>query len=113
MASLNKARLNPEMEEHAQGLTALNGMGRVTASTVDLHDVLNLITGKAIELLQAGAGSFAWTEYLLERKHRADRFGSLCPDCSYGSRKWVSSCSNNSAASTSLSSGLSGPEKNR
>jgi signal transduction histidine kinase len=56
-AILDKARLYREMEERAQQLTALNEVGGVITSTLDMSAVLNLITGKAVELLQAEAGS--------------------------------------------------------
>jgi len=56
-AILDKARLYREMEERAQQLAALNEVGSVITSTLDLQAVLNLITSKAVELLQAEAGS--------------------------------------------------------
>ena len=56
-AILDKARLYREMEERAQQLAALNEVGSVITSTLDLQAVLDLITGKAVELLQAEAGS--------------------------------------------------------
>ena len=56
-AILDKARLYNEMEERARQLAALNEVGSVITSTLDLQAVLNLITSKAAELLQAEAGS--------------------------------------------------------
>jgi len=56
-AILDKARLYREMEEHTRQLTALNDVGSVLTSTLDLQTVLNLIMDKAVELLQAEAGS--------------------------------------------------------
>ncbi len=56
-AILDKARLYREMEERAQQLAALNEVGSVITSTLNLQTVLNLIMGKAVELLQAEAGS--------------------------------------------------------
>ena len=56
-AILDKARLYREMEKRAQQLAALNEVGGVITSTLDLRTVLNLITAKAVELLQAEAGS--------------------------------------------------------
>ena len=56
-AILDKARLYREMEEHARRLAALNEVGSVITSTLDLHTALNLIMDKAVELLQAEAGS--------------------------------------------------------
>lgn len=56
-AILDKARLYQEMEERAKELTALNEVGGVITSTLDLPVVLNLIMEKAVDLLQAEAGS--------------------------------------------------------
>jgi len=56
-AILDKARLYREMGEHARKLAALNEVGSVITSTLDLQIVLNLIMDKAVELLQAEAGS--------------------------------------------------------
>ena len=56
-AILDKARLYREMEGRARQLAALNEVGSVVTSTLDLPTVLNLITSKAVELLQAEAGS--------------------------------------------------------
>jgi len=56
-AILDKARLYREMEERAQQLAALNEVGSVITSTLDLQAVLNLIMSKAAELLEAEAGS--------------------------------------------------------
>jgi len=56
-AILDKARLYREMGERAQQLAALNEVGKVITSTLDLQAVLGLIMSKAVELLQAEAGS--------------------------------------------------------
>ncbi len=56
-AILDKARLYQEMEERARQLGALNEVGGVITSTLDLKVVLRLIMDKAVELLQAEAGS--------------------------------------------------------
>jgi signal transduction histidine kinase len=56
-AILDKAHLYQEMEERARQLSALNEVGSVITSTLDLSAVLNLIMDKAVELIQAEAGS--------------------------------------------------------
>jgi signal transduction histidine kinase len=56
-AILDKARLYRGMEERARQLAALNEVGGVITSTLDLSAVLRLIMDKAVELLQADAGS--------------------------------------------------------
>jgi len=56
-AILEKARLYREMEAHTRRLTALNEVGSVITSTLDLPTVLRLIMERAVELLQAEAGS--------------------------------------------------------
>ncbi|MCX7683595.1 MAG: GAF domain-containing protein [Anaerolineae bacterium] len=56
-AILEKARLYREMEAHTRRLTALNEVGSVITSTLDLPTVLRLIMDRAVELLQAEAGS--------------------------------------------------------
>jgi len=56
-AMLDKARLYRGMEERARQLAALNEVGSVITSTLDLSAVLRLIMDKAVELLQAEAGS--------------------------------------------------------
>jgi len=56
-AILDKARLYGRMEERARQLKALNEVGSVITSTLDLPMVLNLIMDKAVALLQAEAGS--------------------------------------------------------
>jgi signal transduction histidine kinase len=56
-AILDKARLYQEMEERARQMTALNEVGSVITSTLDLRTVLHLIMDKAVELIQAEAGS--------------------------------------------------------
>jgi len=56
-AILDKARLYREMEERARQLAALNEVGGVITSTLDLQAVLNLIMETAVDLLYAEAGS--------------------------------------------------------
>ncbi len=54
---LEKNRLYREMEQRAQQLATLNEVGRTITSTLELRLVLNLIMDKAIEILNAEAGS--------------------------------------------------------
>ena len=61
-AILDKARLYREMAERARQLAALNEVGGVITSTLDLQMVLNLIIAKAVELLQAEAGSLVMVD---------------------------------------------------
>jgi len=56
-AILDKARLYQVMERRARQLEALNEVGSVITSTLELDVVLDLIMQKAIELLRAEAGS--------------------------------------------------------
>lgn len=56
-AILDKARLYREMAERARQLEALNEVGGMITSTLDLPKVLRLIMDKAVDLLQAQAGS--------------------------------------------------------
>jgi len=56
-AMLDKARLYREMENRTQQLSALNEVGSVITSTLDLQAVLSLIMQKAVELIGAEAGS--------------------------------------------------------
>ncbi len=56
-AIIDKAHLYQEMEDRAQQLAALNEVGGVITSTLDLPAVLHLIMDTAVELLQAEAGS--------------------------------------------------------
>jgi len=56
-AILDRARLYREMEERARQLAALNEVGSVITSTLDLRTALNLIMDIAVELLQSQAGS--------------------------------------------------------
>ncbi len=56
-AILDKARLYQLMERRARQLEALNEVGSVITSSLELDVVLHLIMQKAIELLQAEAGS--------------------------------------------------------
>jgi signal transduction histidine kinase len=61
-AILDKARLYREMEDRARQLAVLNEVGTVITSTLDLQAVLNLIMDKAVELLQAEAGSLVMVD---------------------------------------------------
>jgi signal transduction histidine kinase len=54
---LEKNRLYHEMELRAQQLATLNEVGRTITSTLELRSALNLIMDKAIEILDAEAGS--------------------------------------------------------
>ena len=56
-AILDRARLYRKMEERARQLAALNEVGSVITSTLDLGAALNLIMDIAVELLQVEAGS--------------------------------------------------------
>ena len=56
-AILDRAHLYQEMEKRARQLAALNEVGSVITSTLDMGTVLHLIMDKAVELLQAEAGS--------------------------------------------------------
>ena len=61
-AILDKARLYRAMEERARQLTVLNEVGSAITSTLDLETVLSLIMEKAVELLQAEAGSLVMVD---------------------------------------------------
>jgi len=54
---LERNRLYREMEQRAQQLATLNEVGRTITSTLELRTVLNLIMDKAVEILNAEAGS--------------------------------------------------------
>lgn len=54
---LEKNRLYREMEQRAQQLVTLNEVGRTITSTLELRPALNLIMEKAVEILDAEAGS--------------------------------------------------------
>ncbi len=56
-AILDKARLYQETEKWARRLEGLNEVGHLLASTLDLDRLLNLTVQKAVDLLQAEAGS--------------------------------------------------------
>lgn len=56
-AILDKARLYQETEKWARRLEGLNEVGRLLASTLDPHTLLDLTIRKAVDLLQAEAGS--------------------------------------------------------
>ncbi len=65
-AILDKARLYGEMEERARQLAVLNEVGSVITSTLDLPSVLDLIMEKAVELLQAEAGSLVMVDEITD-----------------------------------------------
>ena len=54
---LEKNRLYHEMEQRAQQLATLNEVGRTITSTLELRPALNLVMEKAVEILDAEAGS--------------------------------------------------------
>jgi signal transduction histidine kinase len=54
---LDKARLYQELEDWNRQLAALNDVGSVITSVLDLDEVLKLIMEKAVEITQAEAGS--------------------------------------------------------
>ncbi|MGB9871463.1 MAG: GAF domain-containing protein [Anaerolineae bacterium] len=56
-AILDKARLYQETEKWARRLEGLNEVGHLLASTLDLNSLLDLTIRKAVDLLQAEAGS--------------------------------------------------------
>jgi len=56
-AILDKARLYQETEKWARRLEGLNEVGHLLASTLDLNRLLDLTVQKAVDLLQAEAGS--------------------------------------------------------
>jgi signal transduction histidine kinase len=56
-AMLDKARLYETMQRRARQLEVLNEVGSVIGSSLELNVVLDLIMDKAVELLQAEAGS--------------------------------------------------------
>lgn len=56
-AILDKARLYQETEKWARRLEGLNEVGHLLTSTLDLNRLLDLTVRKAIDLLQAEAGS--------------------------------------------------------
>ena len=62
-AILDRAHLYREMEERARQLSALNEVGGIITSTLDLKIVLKLIMEKAAELLQAEAGSLVLVDW--------------------------------------------------
>lgn len=61
-AIIDKARLYDEMEVRARQLATLNEVGSAINSTLKLQTVLNLITEKAAEILDAEAGSLFLTD---------------------------------------------------
>jgi signal transduction histidine kinase len=61
-AIVDKARLYSEMEERARQLVILNEVGSAISSSLDLQTVLNLITEKAADILEAEAGSLFLTD---------------------------------------------------
>ncbi|MGQ9521744.1 MAG: GAF domain-containing protein [Anaerolineae bacterium] len=56
-AILDMARLYQETEKWARRLEGLNEVGHLLSSTLDLHRLLDLTVRKAVDLLQAEAGS--------------------------------------------------------
>lgn len=56
-AILDRAHLYQETVKWAQRLEGLNEVGNLLASTLDLHTLLHLTVQKAVDLLQAEAGS--------------------------------------------------------
>jgi len=54
---LEKNRLYHAMEQRAQQLATLNEVGRTITSTLELRPALNLVMEKAVEILNAEAGS--------------------------------------------------------
>ena len=56
-AILDKARLYQETEKRARRLEGLNEVGHLLASTLDLNRLLDLTVQKAVDLLEAEAGS--------------------------------------------------------
>jgi signal transduction histidine kinase len=61
-AILDKTWLYEEMEVRARQLSTLNEVGGVINSTLELQTVLNMITEKAVEILDAEAGSLFTTD---------------------------------------------------
>ncbi len=61
-AIIDKARLDAEMEERTRQLETLNEVGSAINSSLDLETVLQLITSKAAEILDAESGSLWLTD---------------------------------------------------
>jgi signal transduction histidine kinase len=61
-AIIDKARLDAQMEERARQLSVLNEVGSTINSSLDLQRVLQVITGKATEILDAESGSLFLTD---------------------------------------------------
>ena len=61
-AILDKTWLYEEMEVRARQLNTLNQVGSAINSTLELQPVLNMITEKAVEILEAEAGSLFITD---------------------------------------------------
>ncbi|MGD1994907.1 MAG: GAF domain-containing protein, partial [Anaerolineae bacterium] len=55
--ALDKARLYQDLEEYNRQLAALNEVGSIITSVLDLEEVLQLVMEKAVEITQAEAGS--------------------------------------------------------
>lgn len=56
-SAIERRRLQEHLEEHAQQLNTLNEIGRLLASSLDIHEVLDLVVRNAVKLLGAEAGS--------------------------------------------------------
>jgi signal transduction histidine kinase len=61
-AIIDKASLDAEMEERARQLAVLNEVGSAINSSLDLQTVLQMITEKATEILEAESGSLFLTD---------------------------------------------------
>jgi signal transduction histidine kinase len=61
-AIINKGRLDEEMAQRARQLTILNQVSSAINSTLDLQQVLQLITERAAEILDAESGSLWLTD---------------------------------------------------
>lgn len=61
-AIIDKARLYNTMQERTRQLTTLNEVGSAISSSLDLQAVLRLTTEKAVEILDAEAGSLFLTD---------------------------------------------------
>jgi signal transduction histidine kinase len=59
---IDRAWLDDEMQERARQLATLNEVGRAINSTLDLNTVLQLVTEKAAEILEAESGSIWLTD---------------------------------------------------
>jgi signal transduction histidine kinase len=85
-AIVDKVRLYQEMEKRARQLEALNEVGGVITSTLELDATLRMIMRKAIELLQADSGSLLLRDEsgdlvfrVVSGSHAADLVGTRLP----------------------------------